>query len=238
MRSPSASRIADRPGESSLSRADARHCLRKQLTLHHALELEAEAQVREGKERVVVPLPWLWMLIWSHPRVLRNAWGMTAIEGWPRGFYAAPEGLSVGLVVLPELPRERSTLPLRMFGDEEVRRGLRQEYEALAEDDPMRQALGRMLTYWQLWVLGQPQDERVTRWFMDFHQVVQQQLQKPKDEGEARGKAEGLRAAVADLCEVLGIGVTEARKAHLAGLDVAGLEALRQHLKLHRSWPA
>jgi flagellar biosynthesis/type III secretory pathway protein FliH len=57
-------------------------------------------------------------------------------------------------------------------------------------------------------------------------------------EGEARGKAEGLRAAVLDLCEVLGLELTEARKAHLAGLDVAGLEALRQHLKQHRAWPA
>jgi hypothetical protein len=56
-------------------------------------------------------------------------------------------------------------------------------------------------------------------------------------EGEERGKAEGLRAAVADLCELLGIEVTEARKAHLADLNVAGLEALRLHLKLHRSWP-
>lgn len=57
-------------------------------------------------------------------------------------------------------------------------------------------------------------------------------------EGEERGKAEGLRTAVETACELLGIEVTEARKAHLAGLDVAGLEALRQHLKLHRSWPA
>jgi hypothetical protein len=31
--------------------------------------------------------------------------------------------------------------------------------------------------------------------------------------------------------------LTEAWKAHLANLDVAGLEALRLHLKQHRSWP-
>jgi hypothetical protein len=42
---------------------------------------------------------------------------------------------------------------------------------------------------------------------------------------------------VEDLCEVLGVELTEERKAHLAGLDLAGLEALRRHLKTHRSWP-
>ena len=57
-------------------------------------------------------------------------------------------------------------------------------------------------------------------------------------EAKAAGVREGLRAAVVDLCEVLGIEVTEERKARLEALDVAGLEALRLHLKQHRSWPA
>jgi predicted transposase/invertase (TIGR01784 family) len=63
-------------------------------------------------------------------------------------------------------------------------------------------------------------------------------LREGKEEGLREGKAAGLRAAVADLCEVLGVELTEARKAQLAGLEVAGLEALRLHLKQHRSWPA
>nr|MCU0659170.1 hypothetical protein [Polyangiaceae bacterium] len=62
-------------------------------------------------------------------------------------------------------------------------------------------------------------------------------LREGREAGEREGKAAGLRAAVLDLCEVLGLELTEARKAELAGLDVAGLEALRQHLKQHRSWP-
>jgi len=63
-------------------------------------------------------------------------------------------------------------------------------------------------------------------------------LREGKEAGEREGEARGLRAAVETACDLLGIELTEARKAHLAGLDVAGLEALRQHLKLHRSWPA
>jgi len=59
--------------------------------------------------------------------------------------------------------------------------------------------------------------------------------------GEARGQqigeARGQRAALEDLCEILGIALTDARRAHLAGLDLQGLAALRGHLKAHRSWP-
>jgi predicted RNA polymerase sigma factor len=66
--------------------------------------------------------------------------------------------------------------------------------------------------------------------------AAEAEMQRLKEEG----MREGLHAAygrVEDLCEVLGVELTEERKAHLAGLDLAGLEALRRHLKTHRSWP-
>jgi hypothetical protein len=312
-----------------VSLEDGRSCQRKQLNLLHTLELEAEAQAREGKARLRVPLPWLWLLTWSRPRTLIRAWGMReGTEDWPRGFYLAPEGFSLGIVVLPELPRTRETLPLRMFGNDDVRRGLRAEYEALAEGDPMRQALGKMLTCWQLWTLGQPQDNKTTRWLMDYMQVVRREMQKIKDEGwreglkaaeeqlqkikeegvreglkaaeeqlqkikeegvreglkaaeeqlqkikeegvreglkaaeeqlqkiKEEGVREGLKAAEEQLqkikeeaerakmlasvemaCDLLGIEMTEERRAHLAGLDLAGLDALRLRLKSERAWP-
>jgi hypothetical protein len=50
-------------------------------------------------------------------------------------------------------------------------------------------------------------------------------------------KADGMRTAVRDLCELLGVEVTEERRAHLAALDLPGLEALRAHLKTHKDWP-
>ena len=61
------------------------------------------------------------------------------------------------------------------------------------------------------------------------------------DDGQAAGKAEGeakgQREAMADLCEVLGIELTEGRRAQLDALDLDGLNALRTHLKTHRGWP-
>ena len=130
----------------------------------------------------------------------------------------------------------------------------------------MRQALGQMLVCWQLWLQGNPEDERAARWVMNFEQVVQEQLKKLKEEGRAAGLKEGrealermarearealeraeresqqaqeheARQGITDLCEVLGIELTAARQADLAGRDQAGLSALRAHLKAHRCWP-
>jgi hypothetical protein len=38
-------------------------------------------------------------------------------------------------------------------------------------------------------------------------------------------------------CELLNIEVTDERRAHLAALDLPGLEALRAELKAKKTWP-
>jgi hypothetical protein len=55
--------------------------------------------------------------------------------------------------------------------------------------------------------------------------------------GEAKGKAAGLRAAVLDLCEVLGIELDAGRRAGLEAMGVGELETLRAALKQQRHWP-
>lgn len=190
---------------------------------------------------------------------------MAPAAGWPAGFYQTAPGFRVGVVVLTELPGTRETIPLRLFGPAEVRDGLLAEYEALADDDPMRQTVGSRLVCWTMWLRGQPGDQDLQRWLMTFQQVVQSELNKlmaeatadsraaglaaglamGKAEGLAAGKAEGhmegqivgLRVAITDLCEVLGVALTPGQRQHLAGLDLDGLEALRLHLKQHRAWP-
>jgi predicted transposase/invertase (TIGR01784 family) len=70
--------------------------------------------------------------------------------------------------------------------------------------------------------------------------LAEQAERRGEARGEARGLREGeraLRAAVEDLCELLGVEVTDDRRAHLAGLDLAGLEALRTKLKSGKTWP-
>lgn len=55
-------------------------------------------------------------------------------------------------------------------------------------------------------------------------------------EGKEEGEQKGLQQAVLDLCEVLGIEVTPERKAQIERLDLAGLSALRTHIKSARTW--
>ncbi|KYF86548.1 hypothetical protein BE20_28695 [Sorangium cellulosum] len=57
------------------------------------------------------------------------------------------------------------------------------------------------------------------------------------DEGRKQGRAAGLRAAVRDLCELLGITLSPDREASLGAMDEAALGALREHLKRDRRWP-
>jgi hypothetical protein len=54
--------------------------------------------------------------------------------------------------------------------------------------------------------------------------------------GLAKGRAEGLRAAVRDLCELLDIRLTPEREGALAGMQSAELDALRERLKRDRRW--
>jgi len=80
---------------------------------------------------------------------------------------------------------------------------------------------------------AQVSHEEMEAWLAKRHPVLTRELQKSK----AAGKAAGLRVAIEDLCEVLGIALTPGQREHLEGLDLAGLEALRADLKQLRRWP-
>jgi len=111
-------------------------------------------------------------------------------------------------------------------------------YNLKAETPEEKEAAERAA---RLMLLMAPQvgDELVARGLRDGEaKGLREGEAKGLREGEAKGLREGLRAAVADLCELLGVSLTAARQADLAALDLAGLEALRQHLKAHKAWPA
>jgi flagellar biosynthesis/type III secretory pathway protein FliH len=74
-----------------------------------------------------------------------------------------------------------------------------------------------------------------------WEQAKRETAAEAKAAGLREGEERGLRVAreaVADLCEVLGVEVTDERRAHLAALDLAALEALRANLKSAKVWPA
>ena len=67
---------------------------------------------------------------------------------------------------------------------------------------------------------------------------IEEGLREGKVEGLREGKVEGLREAISDICEAFGIELDARRRAHIEGLDLEGLNALRRELKVSRTWPS
>lgn len=74
----------------------------------------------------------------------------------------------------------------------------------------------------------------MTEAWAEFERWEERTLQK----GRKEGKQDGLRTAIAAVCELLEIPMDATRQARLAQLDAAGLERLLTQLKQHRAWPA
>jgi hypothetical protein len=51
------------------------------------------------------------------------------------------------------------------------------------------------------------------------------------------GRVEELRRSLADLCELVGIEMTDQRRELVNTSDLAGLEELRNRIKQQRGWP-
>ena len=56
------------------------------------------------------------------------------------------------------------------------------------------------------------------------------------DQGLNKGREDGLREAIRDLCEVFQIELGAERVAQLEAMDLEALQTLRAHLKQHRRW--
>lgn len=63
-------------------------------------------------------------------------------------------------------------------------------------------------------------------------------LEAVRVEGQAEGRAEGLRTAIADLCEAVGVELTDEHRARLDAATLADLEQIRAAVKKQRRWPA
>jgi hypothetical protein len=101
-------------------------CLRKRYAWHHALE------IRDRRDWTMPPL---WGLCAGRPSGVLSGFGFEPAPEGPTGHYrtAAPSWRA-RLVVLPELPRVRDTILLRLLGHRAVRRQAMQDLKALPED--------------------------------------------------------------------------------------------------------
>jgi hypothetical protein len=73
-------------------------------------------EARRRKERAeALARPFLWIIAAGRPATVIVGLDLRQASGFPPGVYLGPEMLRVGLVVASELPRERSTVLVRLM---------------------------------------------------------------------------------------------------------------------------
>jgi hypothetical protein len=177
---------------------DVRNNLRKQLTLDHSVALEAEKR-REPRP----PLVRLWQITTARPKEVLEGYGMTSDPSWPPGFWMAPRLLSMGVVVLSEVPRRRDTLLLRLLGRGRVLEEAIADLEALPNDAREREVALPSLIALRFEVKQEPTPDDEARAFLMATQDLYEQWEKRVErrgavKGVAKGKAEGLAKGKAE----------------------------------------
>jgi hypothetical protein len=171
--------------------------VRKQLTLDHAIALDAAKQKRPRPA-----LLRLWMLCAGRPREVLAGYGFTRAKGMPAGFWVRSRLDSVGIVVLSELPRRRDTLLLRLFGRGKVLEQAIADLKALPEDAKEREIAYAPLVALRFEVAQDPNPDQEARAFLMATQDLYEQWEtRVKNDGRAEGRQEGLLVTLASIYE-------------------------------------
>ena len=160
------------------------HC--KQMNLRNRRRQQAPSE-----ESV---LPWLWIVTCGRPVGAFSALEIKAAAGWPTGVYQAAQWTRIGVVVVPELPRLRETLLLRLMGPAALRDEALAEIRQLGDEAPERNALQRLVGALRHAIRGDtliPQKERE-----EFMTAAQAAVERMEARIEKRGLKRGLKQGV------------------------------------------
>jgi hypothetical protein len=174
--------------------------------------------------------PFLWIIAAGRPDAVLATMGATAAPGFPPGVYFGPEMLRLGFVVASELPRERSTLLVRLMAAGPLLGRAMDDLDALPAHAHER-AISEPILLRLRHVLEQsPNRSReeedfimsAIRFFADrFREVRAEGLR----EGRTEGRAEEAARAVLTALRVRGITVPDGARARiLAEKDPERLE--------------
>ena len=166
---------------------DFRELLRKQLAMDHARVLEA----RKGEQPRPL-FPRLWVLSSGRPESVLRGYGFVAAPAFPAGFYEAPEALSVGVVVLRELPRERSTLLLRLMGAGAVLKDALEELSQLPEGAWERQVAVPALLAARIQITQDSSNEGEREYLMSTQNLYEEWERKTHEKGLEQGSKRAL----------------------------------------------
>jgi len=188
---------------------EVRGCLRKHLNFWHARE----------KKKPATP-PMLWILSAGRPVSALHAHAFVPARGFPRGVYRALGGLRVGLAVASELPRERSTLLVRLLAGGRGLPEAMKDLSALPPDAPEHALATPVLLSFtkKLSSKHRPTHEE-QEFIMATQNIVQELVEKGRREGRLEGQREvqelvekGRQEALREVQELVEKGRQEGRR--------------------------
>ncbi|HSK00551.1 MAG TPA: hypothetical protein VK932_04895, partial [Kofleriaceae bacterium] len=159
---------------------------------------------RRGRRRAFLE-PFLWIVTAGAPNRILTRLAFGHVPGWPAGVYFFGDDiLRVGIVVASELPRERSTLLVRLMAAGPLLAPAIAELRALPPDAPERAVAEGILLRLQHALRQQPVRSRKEK---EFIVKMFKSWEEGKDEARAEGRIETQADAVLAVLRVRGIPV-------------------------------
>ncbi|MBK9261305.1 MAG: DUF4351 domain-containing protein [Polyangiaceae bacterium] len=161
---------------------DVEGCIRKHLNLRHILRKQIEAP----------GLPHQWILSAGKPSKAFDATWARVAETWPCGVYEQPPVNATSIVVLSDLPEERSTLLLRLMGRGRTLKRAIEELKSLSNDEFEKCIALPILVRYRIEAVNEPASPADEEFLMNTQEIMDMYERR----AELRGKLQGRRETV------------------------------------------
>jgi hypothetical protein len=193
--------------------AEFRACLGKHIAFWEERERNARKKGAKAGAGVASAAPFLWILTAGRPDAVLAALEKTRRRGWPKGVYfCGHDVFRVGIVVASELPRDRSTLLVRLMAAGPLLPGAIEDLAALPSD-----ALERAVAEQIVLRLQHALEQKLDRTPQEEDLIVRMQntWAKAQEMGHTAGRAEEAARAVLAVFRVRGLAVPDAAREHI-----------------------
>ena len=150
---------------------------------------------RIARVRAQVPVfvePFLWIIAAGRPSAVLAELSARPARGWPRAIYFGPDFLRMGIVVASELPRDRSTLLVRLMAAGPLLAQAIAELGALPDDAHERVVAEQILLNLQHVLGKKPRPTAEEQSFiMTMHKTWADARREAREEGLAEGRKAG-----------------------------------------------
>ncbi|MEP7126638.1 MAG: hypothetical protein ABJE95_37245 [Byssovorax sp.] len=205
--------------------AEFRACLAKHLAFWQQRIRKRRAQSRKRREAKQPPEalvePFLWIITAGAPMTLLRELTLAPATGWPAGaYFFGADILRVGLVVASELPRDRSSLLVRLMAAGPLLADATADLGALPPEAHERVVAEQILLNLRLTLGSAPdhtldEQEFIVNMDTTWGQALEEGRAQGRVQGRAQGRAEEAARAVLTVLRARGIALAEPERARI-----------------------